>query len=77
MQMSEIEREDILAQRLEEMQPILDKRNLDQMLKAQAAGAMNNSEEDSVSKAAKRVSSRSLHIANPRHSVSENRSACS
>jgi RNA polymerase-associated protein RTF1 len=55
MQMSEIEREDILAQRLEEMQPILDKRNLDQMLKAQAAGAMNNSEEDSVSKAAKRV----------------------
>ncbi|KAH9947753.1 hypothetical protein B0H21DRAFT_806805 [Amylocystis lapponica] len=50
MQMSEIEREDILAQRLEEMQRILDKRNLDQMLKAQSG----RKGEESVAKAAKR-----------------------
>jgi hypothetical protein len=47
MQMFEIEREDILAQRLEEMQRIQDKRNLDQMLKGVRTDA------DSVSKAAK------------------------
>jgi RNA polymerase-associated protein RTF1 len=51
MQMSEIEREDILAQRLEEMQRIQDKRNLDQMLKAQNS---RGGEPDNVSKAAKR-----------------------
>ncbi|KAI0922796.1 hypothetical protein AcV5_009677 [Taiwanofungus camphoratus] len=49
MRMSEIEREDILTQRLEEMQRIQDKRNLDQMLKAQSGRG-----EESVSKAAKR-----------------------
>lgn len=51
MQMSEIDREDILTQRLEERQRIQDKRNLDQMLKE-----LNHhgNEPDSVSKAAKR-----------------------
>ncbi|TFY60930.1 hypothetical protein EVJ58_g4828 [Rhodofomes roseus] len=49
LSMSEIEREDILAQRQEEMQRIQDKRNLEQMLKAQSGHG-----EDSVSKAAKR-----------------------
>ena len=49
MQLSEIEREHALAQRLEERQRIQDKRNLDQMLKAQRG------EGDSVAKAAKRV----------------------
>lgn len=53
MQMSEIEREDILSQRLEEMQRILDKRNLDQMLKAQSG----RNGEESVAKAAKRKAS--------------------
>jgi RNA polymerase-associated protein RTF1 len=48
--MSEIEREDILAQRLEDMQRKQDKWNLDQMLKAQSSGV----DADSVSKAAKR-----------------------
>jgi hypothetical protein len=52
MQMSEIEREGILAQRVEEMQRIQDKRNLDQMLKDQSNRA---AEVDSVSKAAKRL----------------------
>ncbi|KAJ3553338.1 hypothetical protein NM688_g3667 [Phlebia brevispora] len=47
--MSEIEREDILAQRQEEMQRIQDKRNLDQMLRERTGGG-----EESVSKAAKR-----------------------
>jgi RNA polymerase-associated protein RTF1 len=50
--MPEIEREEVLAQRLEEMQRIQDKRNLDQMLKAQKE---RSGEGDSVSKAAKRV----------------------
>ncbi|GBE89807.1 RNA polymerase-associated protein [Sparassis crispa] len=50
MQMSEIEREELLAQRQEEMQRIQDKRNLDQMLKAQSG----HGGEESVSKAAKR-----------------------
>ncbi|KAI0725071.1 plus-3-domain-containing protein [Fomitopsis betulina] len=49
LEMSEIEREELLAQRQEEMQRIQDKRNLDQMLKAQSGHT-----EDSVSKAAKR-----------------------
>lgn len=47
--MSEIEREDILAQRQEEMQRIQDKRNLDQMLRERTGRG-----EESVSKAAKR-----------------------
>ncbi|EGO26839.1 hypothetical protein SERLADRAFT_464355 [Serpula lacrymans var. lacrymans S7.9] len=51
MQMSEIEREGVLAQRLEEMQRVQDKRNLDQMLKAQKDRA---GDFDTVSKAAKR-----------------------
>ena len=49
MQLPEIDREAIIAQRLEERQAILDKRNLDQMLKAQRG------DNDSVSKAAKRT----------------------
>lgn len=36
--MPEIEREGILAQRLEEMQRLQDARNLDQMVKAQKGG---------------------------------------
>ncbi|KAI0294711.1 hypothetical protein B0F90DRAFT_1820998 [Multifurca ochricompacta] len=49
LEMPEIEREEVLAQRLEELQRITDKRNLDQMLKAQKGG-----DGDSVAKAAKR-----------------------
>lgn len=48
MQMPEIDRENAIAQRLEEMQALQDKRNLDQMLRAQRG------ESESVSKAAKR-----------------------
>jgi hypothetical protein len=48
--MPEIEREEVIAQRLEELQRITDKRNLDQMLKAQKDG-----DGDSVAKAAKRA----------------------
>jgi RNA polymerase-associated protein RTF1 len=48
--MPEIEREEVIAQRLEELQRITDKRNLDQMLKAQKDG-----DGDSVAKAAKRT----------------------
>lgn len=36
--MSEIEREEILAQRLEELQHAQDTRNLDQLVKAQKGG---------------------------------------
>lgn len=50
--MPEIEREEVLAQRLEELQRIQDKRNLDQMFKATKEGG---GEDDSVSKAAKRT----------------------
>ncbi|TDL27841.1 plus-3-domain-containing protein [Rickenella mellea] len=50
LEMSEIDREDVLAQRQEELQRIQDKRNLDQMLKAQRGEI-----DDSVSKAAKRA----------------------
>ncbi|KAI9456073.1 plus-3-domain-containing protein [Russula earlei] len=49
LEMPEIEREELIAQRLEELQRITDKRNLDQMVKAQKDG-----DGDSVSKAAKR-----------------------
>lgn len=55
--MSEIERENILAQRQEEMQRIQDKRNLDQMLRERTGGA-----EESVSKAAKRTGDLSLSV---------------
>ena len=48
MDLSEVEREEILSQRMEEMQRLQDKRNLEQMHKAQRGDA------DSVSKAAKR-----------------------
>lgn len=51
MEMTEIEREDILAQRQEEIQRIQDKRNLDAMLRDRTGTG-----EDSVSKAAKRQS---------------------
>jgi RNA polymerase-associated protein RTF1 len=50
MQLPEIERENILGERLEDLQRIQDKRNLDQMLKAQTKGG----DSESVSKAAKR-----------------------
>jgi RNA polymerase-associated protein RTF1 len=53
MAMSEFEREEILAQRLEQLQRIQDKRNLEKMVKDQSARA---AEVDSVSKAAKRLS---------------------
>jgi hypothetical protein len=53
MAMSEFEREEILAQRSEQMQRIQDKRNLERMVKDQSARA---AEVDSVSKAAKRLS---------------------
>ena len=49
--MSEIDRENILGERQEELQKLQDKRNLDQMLKAQSK-CMDG---DSVSKAAKRT----------------------
>ncbi|KIP10772.1 hypothetical protein PHLGIDRAFT_100587 [Phlebiopsis gigantea 11061_1 CR5-6] len=49
MEMSEIEREDILAQRQEEMQRMQDKRNLDAMLRDRIGGGDEN-----VAKAAKR-----------------------
>jgi hypothetical protein len=62
MQMSEIEREAVLAQRHDEMQQAVDKRNLDQMLKSQAAGFGRLNEDDSVSKAAKRVLNSSLRF---------------
>lgn len=48
LSMSEVEREDILAQRQEEMQRIQDKRNLDQMFRDRTGGTA-----DSVAKAAK------------------------
>lgn len=51
LSMSEIEREEVLAQRLEEMQRIQDKRNLDQMLRAQRNGG---ADADAVARAAKR-----------------------
>ena len=54
--MPEIEREEVIAQRLEEIQRITDKRNLDQMLKAQKDG-----DGDSVAKAAKRTSQNAFH----------------
>ena len=50
MEMTEIEREDILAQRQEEIQRIQDKRNLDQMLRDRTGAG-----DDSVAKAAKRL----------------------
>jgi RNA polymerase-associated protein RTF1 len=51
MQMHEIEREKILGERMEEHQRIVDKRNLDQMLKDQTKGG----DPENVSKAAKRL----------------------
>ena len=51
MQLPEIEREKILGERMEEHQRIVDKRNLDQMLKDQTKGG----DSDNVSKAAKRL----------------------
>jgi RNA polymerase-associated protein RTF1 len=55
--MSEIQREEILAQRLEEIQRILDKRNLGKMLKAQTSQTGDDGERPS--KAAKRGCNRS------------------
>ncbi|KZT38612.1 plus-3-domain-containing protein [Sistotremastrum suecicum HHB10207 ss-3] len=53
MEMTEIEREELIAQRLEEQQRIVDARNLSSMLKAQGGGAESNGE-PSVASAAKR-----------------------
>lgn len=52
MMMPEFEREEVLAQRQEELQRFADKRQLDQMLKLQSGRA---GPEDGVSKAAKRT----------------------
>lgn len=49
MGMSEIDREAILGERLEEMQRIIDKREVDKMFKEQKGG------DDNVAKAAKRL----------------------
>lgn len=56
--MSEIDRENILGERLEELQRIQDKRNLEQMLKAQNKGV----DSENVSKAAKRQYCYPLHV---------------
>lgn len=53
MEMSEIEREAILAQRQDEIQRFTDKRQLDMMFKQQSG---RGGVEDNVSKAAKRTS---------------------
>lgn len=50
--MSEIERENILAERLEHMQKIQDRRKLQEMIKQQKNGLVDA---DAVSKAAKRA----------------------
>ena len=50
MSLPELEREDILAGRLEEMQKYLDRKNLQELLRAQRG------DNDNVSKAAKRQS---------------------
>jgi RNA polymerase-associated protein RTF1 len=52
MDMNEIEREEILAQRLEEMQRLQDQRSLDQLVRMQRGGAP--AADDSISKSAKR-----------------------
>lgn len=54
MQMSEIEREQILAERREQHQKLLDKMNLERLLKAQRRD-QNSPEDDRVSSAAKRA----------------------
>ena len=54
LDMPETEREDILSQRLEEMQRFQDKVNLDKMLKAQKGSPEDQMHSDSVAKAAKR-----------------------
>lgn len=53
LELPEIEREQVLAERLEEMQRIQDKRNLDAMLRSQKAGGGADLD-DSVAKSAKR-----------------------
>ena len=50
LQMNEIEREELLAARQEELQRLQDKHNLDHMLKAQSG----NADSEHVSQAAKR-----------------------
>lgn len=52
MELNEIDREEILAQRLEEMQRLQDKRSLDQMLREQRGEA---GDPDAVANAAKRT----------------------
>ena len=54
MQMSEIEREQILAERREQHQKLLDRMNLERLLKAQRRD-QNSPEDDRVSSAAKRA----------------------
>jgi RNA polymerase-associated protein RTF1 len=53
LELPEIEREEILAGRLEEMQRLQDQRNLDAMLRVQKGQAPDL--EDSVAKSAKRA----------------------
>ena len=52
MDLSEIEREGILAQRLEELQRLQDKRSLDQMVREQRG---ETGDPDSIAKTAKRA----------------------
>ena len=59
MDMPEIEREEVLAQRQEELQRFADKRQLDQMLKLRSGAGAG---EESVSKAAKRMFCSRLRI---------------
>lgn len=56
--MTEIERESILAQRIEERQKVVDKRNLDQMLREQGG----HGDPDNVASAAKRIVLTSLTL---------------
>lgn len=53
--MTEIEREEILAQRLEEMQRIHDRRAIERMVKEQRSGTIGTADGDTISKAAKRA----------------------
>jgi RNA polymerase-associated protein RTF1 len=52
MDLPEIEREEIIAQRLEEMQRLQDKRSLDAMVRLQRTGSGDS---ETVAKAAKRA----------------------
>lgn len=55
LSLPEIKREEILSKRAEEMQKELERRNIERMVKSQAAGGSAAMDVDSVSKAAKRA----------------------